>query len=1305
MSATHRIVHRYWLFVAVLALLALVAGVEPWGRAVAQAGSEGPAAAQDSISPLASAANVEAVGHYGGNTYDVATQGNYAYVPTGPSLTILDVTTPAAPVVVGISPPTPDLIYGVAVSGNYAYLANNKAGLTILNVANPAAPVLAGSVNTPGSAYGLTVAGNYAYVADHTSGLRVINVANPAAPSEVGFYDTPGAAYNVAVSGTTAYVADWIGGLRIVNVANPAAPSEIGSYAIAGRDVAVVGTTVYLATTSEGLRILNVANPAAPVEIGFYDPNRNIYDVAVSGTTAYLAGWDDGLWIVNINNPAAPALVKQVGNPGYMNRVAHAGNTVYAADVHGGLRVIDVTVPATASEVASYVTPGDAIGVDVANNHAFIANDEGGLYIFDVTNPALPVKKSVVNGWGGTAGVDVVGSYAFVADDGVMEILDVANPAVPNTTDVVDLLAPLNVAVAGSYAYVSDEAGLSVVNVTDPYNSFNVGWIQVMSSCPDVDVVGQYAYVACYGQGVRIINVANPAAPVEAGIVDHYARGVDVVGAYAYIAGWDEGLRIVNIANPAAPVDVGWFEIDGVGYEVVVEGQYAYLADGYSGLRVINVANPAAPVEVGYYDTAGDAEDVVVAGDLIYVADREGGLYILRYTPPAPPTVTGFAPTSGRVLTPVTINGTQFSGATAVTFNGTAATSFTVVSATQITTAVPLGATTGKIAVTTPAGAGTSAANFTVIPNQAPNAPANPNPANGATEVALDATLSWTANDPDGDPLTYDVLLGTAPTPTQVVATQSGTSYASEGLDYNTTYYWRIVARDGFGGSTPGPIWSFSSETYVEPDSITLDPIADAYTSSAAPTTNYGTANTLKVREAAEDFYTFLKFDTAALSCIEIESAVLRLYVTDAGANAGSVYTVANNWTEGAINWDNDPAVAGSPLDSPGGAALNNWVEFDVTDGLVPGGEISFAIKGNISDGVFYSSREGAQDPQLVAYYYETTGGAPTAAFSGSPLTGAAPLAVTFTNASTGCPTSYDWEFGDGGASTAANPTHTYNAPGTYTVSLTAGNDAGEDTETKTAYVVVSQPPAGVNVFYVSPATNGTIGGIAYTGSDILRYTKSSNTWAMYFDGSDMGVTKNVSGFALLPNGDILLTFVANQVLGSLGTFAPQDVARFDPATTGDNTTGSFAWYFDGSDVGLSTTGEKIDALDALADGRLLIGVSGAAAVPKAGGTLKWQDEDVAAFTFTTQGANTAGAWAVYFDGTAITGLGAEDVSGFWVDEPSGDRYLTITGTFNLGGLAGTGKSIVKLPAGSNVPALVTWTTPPFNVDGLELAN
>lgn len=89
---------------------------------------------------------------------------------------------------------------------------------------------------------------------------------------------------------------------------------------------------------------------------------------------------------------------------------------------------------------------------------------------------------------------------------------------------------------------------------------------------------------------------------------------------------------------------------------------------------------------------------------------------------------------------------------------------------------------------------------------------------------------------------------------------------------------------------------------------------------------------------------------------------------------------------------------------------------------------------------------------------------APVAAFSGTPLSGDTPLLVTFTDASTNTPTDWLWSFGVAGSSILQNPTYTYTAPGTYTVTLTASNADGSDVETKVAYVTVTEevfnPPA-----------------------------------------------------------------------------------------------------------------------------------------------------------------------------------------------------------------------------------------------------
>jgi len=90
-----------------------------------------------------------------------------------------------------------------------------------------------------------------------------------------------------------------------------------------------------------------------------------------------------------------------------------------------------------------------------------------------------------------------------------------------------------------------------------------------------------------------------------------------------------------------------------------------------------------------------------------------------------------------------------------------------------------------------------------------PNTPSNPDPADGATGVDTNKDLSWTGG--PGSTITYDVYFGTATDPPLVVSGQSGTTYDPGAMNYETTYYWKIVAWDTQGNSAEGPIWHFTT--------------------------------------------------------------------------------------------------------------------------------------------------------------------------------------------------------------------------------------------------------------------------------------------------------------------------------------------------------------------------------------------------------------------------------------------------------------------------------------------------------------
>ncbi|OYV93374.1 MAG: hypothetical protein B7Z68_08690 [Acidobacteria bacterium 21-70-11] len=323
------------------------------------------------VAGFASADCPEPVGRWPVPVQAVTAVGATAYLGSGSTFVVLDVSNPAAPSTLG-SAVVPAAISKIAVSGSVAYVAAGAAGLRILDVSDPAHPVEVGHVD--GLAYDVAVSGTHAYLAGAppgggAGGLSIYDVTNPASPVQVGSWTGGSTSMRVVVAGEFAYVASWStyeGFVTIVRVSDPTDPITVANFSTAsGRntpqpnDLALAGNLLFVC--ENGMSIVDVSNPASPIILGGFDAAGA---VAASGPFVFVTT-SNQLGVLSIADPRSPVLTSsQPLTAGALPAaVALAGNLVLVADREGGLYLFDDSACAASGCTVAFTPVVPATGV------------------------------------------------------------------------------------------------------------------------------------------------------------------------------------------------------------------------------------------------------------------------------------------------------------------------------------------------------------------------------------------------------------------------------------------------------------------------------------------------------------------------------------------------------------------------------------------------------------------------------------------------------------------------------------------------------------------------------------------------------------------------------------------------------------------------------------------------------------------------------------------------------------------------------------------------------------------------------
>lgn len=292
------------------------------------------------------------VGSIAGPIDLVDASGASAYVTRGGTLTVWDITDPAAPVRRGAQT-LPEQIWGFTVVGSTAYVAAGHSGLFVLDLSDPERPAVHGSITTPGQAKNVAVSGGRAVVADHMSGIDVIDLTDVTAPVSLGSFYTDGYARDVAMFGTFAYGVDNPSGFYVLDLEHPDPLEPLGM--------------IQSAPAPRFVEILE-ADPGIAVMVGGapYDPFRVLRSQPADAVPR------GALHVYDVSDPATPVPLASFPTPGGAQRVALRGSLAYVADGDAGLSVVDLSTPSDPQLAGAYRTERAVRDVAVADHAVLV---------------------------------------------------------------------------------------------------------------------------------------------------------------------------------------------------------------------------------------------------------------------------------------------------------------------------------------------------------------------------------------------------------------------------------------------------------------------------------------------------------------------------------------------------------------------------------------------------------------------------------------------------------------------------------------------------------------------------------------------------------------------------------------------------------------------------------------------------------------------------------------------------------------------------------------------------------------------
>jgi hypothetical protein len=485
---------------------------------------------------------------------------------------IIDVSQPGSAYLIN-TVDTPGGAVAVDADKNYVYITDYLNALHIIDVSSPGTAFILNTIGIGGIPNDVAISDHLALITEKfNNNLIIVDINAPEKAVIIKEIDTADRPYDIYVDKGYAYIttehsSDGVG-LMIFDIDPPAATDLVNSLNIkvANPKVTVESGYAYLANGRYGLHVVDVEPPESAHSINIINTCADTKKIASGYGYAFVIDTYNNWQLMDISVPESTRIIKNMDLP-LPSELAIEGHYIYAIFWDPGLTVFDFAQPDAPSVVKTVEIEGSPGDITLFGGWAYVTEGrsplkQDRLLIIDIDPIDVAYIVSSVNfkGIGGHVAVD--SEFAYVTanyvpepyiSDYYLHIIDINPPQSAHLVKTIEFsYLTYDVAVKNGYAFVANGMlGIQIIDIDPVESAFIINAIGFQGEVCEVVISGDFLFTR--GSGFHIIDIEKPELPRVVSSFEYFhGYDINISGNYAYLACGDDGLRIFDF------IGLGW---------------------------------------------------------------------------------------------------------------------------------------------------------------------------------------------------------------------------------------------------------------------------------------------------------------------------------------------------------------------------------------------------------------------------------------------------------------------------------------------------------------------------------------------------------------------------------------------------------------------------------------------------------------------------------------------------------------------------------------------------------------------------